>query len=135
MLGKASEGAWIELGVALSRFVGPTDPKLVKWAEALVGPDIGCAKKLREIVNFYETRQQTFKPLGQQIGVTLDDVRTAMLWSDTLRDARNAIHHRVSPSTNATYETVATLPLAAVPHLQTIYRLYSAGTTASAPIR
>jgi hypothetical protein len=134
MLGKASEGAWIELGVALSRFAGPTDAKLVRWADTLVGPDIGFAKKLREIVTFYETRQQLFKPLGQQIGVTIDDMRIAMLWSDTLRDARNAIHHRVSPSTKATYETVATLLLAAVPHLNTIYRLYDAATTASPQI-
>ncbi len=134
MLRKASEGAWIELGVALSKFAGPTDVKLAKWADALVGQDIGFAKKLREIVNFYETRQQLFKPLGQQIGVALDDVRTAMLWSDTLRGARNAIHHRVSPTTDATYETVATLLLAAVPHLQTIYGLYSAAITATAQI-
>jgi|SRR5579871_1196824 len=126
MLGKASEGAWIELGVALAEFVGASDPKIKKWADGLTGPEIGFAKKLRDIVIFYETRQTTLKPVAQQAGTTLEDLRTAMLWSDTLRDARNAIHHRVSTSTDASYEMVVTLLLAAVPHLQTIYSLYRA---------
>jgi len=130
MLGKASEGIWIELGVTLRAFVGPGDIKAKKWAESLVGPDVGFARKLREIVSFYETRQNAFKALAQQAEVTLEDIRTAALWSDTLRDARNAIHHRVSTSTDASYEIVATLLLAAVPHLQTIYRLYDAAQTA-----
>lgn len=134
MLGKASEGAWIELGVALALFVGRDDPKLKKFVDILVGPETGFAKKLRDVVTFYENRQVMFKALGQQSGVTLDDVRTAMLWSDTLRGARNAIHHRASPSIYATYETVATLLFAAVPHLQTIHRLHSTATKASSRI-
>ena len=123
MLGKASEGVWIELGVALAGVAGPDDAKAKKLAEGVVGPEMGFARKLREILSFYEGRQSTFKPLSQQVGVGLEDVRTAMLWSDTLRDARNAIHHRVSTSTDASYEIVATLLLAAVPHLQTIHLL------------
>ena len=112
--------------MVLAEFVGLSDAKAKKLAEALVGPEIGFARKLREIVDFFATRQPTFKPLAQQVGVTLEDLRIAMLWSDTLRDARNAIHHRVSTSTDASYEIVATLLLAAVPHLQTSYSLYKA---------
>jgi hypothetical protein len=130
MLGKASEGIWIELGVALCDLIGHSDAKAKKLGEALVGPEIGFAKKLREILAFYESHQPTFKPLAQQVGVKIEDVRTAMLWSDTLRDARNAIHHRVSTSTDASYEIVATLLLAAVPHLQTIYSLHRAAKDA-----
>jgi hypothetical protein len=129
MLGKASEGAWIELGVALAGVAGPGDAKAKKSAELWAGPEIGFARKLRDILGFYESRQSTFKPLSQQIGIGLEDLRIAMLWSDTLRDARNAVHHRVSTSVDASYEIVATLLLAAVPHLQTIHRLWDVART------
>jgi hypothetical protein len=133
MLGKASEGAWIELGVALAEVVGLDDAQVKEWADGLLGSDIGFAKKLRETLRFYETRQSTFKPLAQQVGVTLEDLRTAMLWSDSLRDARNVIHHRVSTNTDPNYEIVATLLLAAVPHLQTLYYLYKVARDAKPP--
>jgi len=77
-------------------------------------------------MNSYETRQTAFKSLGQQAGVDLHDLRLAMLWSDTLRDVLNAIHHRAPSSADRTYETVSTLLLATVSHFQTIYRLYQA---------
>jgi len=40
MLGKASEGAWIELGVALAAASGLQDAKTKKWSADLIGPDI-----------------------------------------------------------------------------------------------
>lgn len=125
MLGKASEGAWIELGIALLNAMPESESgKLEESRQDLIGPNVGFAKKLRDILKLYETRQDVFKALGQQSGVTLDDLRVAMLWSDTLRDSRNVIHHRTEPAINQTYENVTTLLLVAAPHLRNLYRLY-----------
>jgi hypothetical protein len=134
MLGKASEGTWIELGVALVNTMPESESgKLEKFREDLIGHNAGFAKKLRDVLKLYETRQDVFKTIGQRSGVTLDDLRVAMIWADTLRDSRNVIHHRTEPSMSQTYETVTTLLLCAAPHLRNLYRLYESalGETAT----
>ena len=132
MLGKASEGAWIETGLALAGFIGSEEPNARKLTENIGGSEFGFAKKMREIMNFFETRQPAFKRVAQQAGITLHDMRVAMQWSETLRDARNAVHHEVESFAEHTYETVAVLLLATIPSLRTLHGLNTACRAESA---
>jgi hypothetical protein len=124
MLGKASEGTWIEMGLALASAL-PDDEseKRGKLRQQWSGPDVGFAKKMREIMKLYEDRQVLFKQLGISTNVRLDELRMTMIWSDSLRDARNVVHHNVDTNINATFEMVSTLFLAALPNLKTLQRL------------
>ena len=124
MLGKASEGTWVETGLALlSALPADEAPKREKMGQEWNGPDVGFAKKMRDIVKLYETRQDVFKQIGTSANVRLDELRMAMLWSDALRDARNVIHHNVDTNINPTFDMVSTLFLAALPNLKTLHRL------------
>ena len=110
MLRRASEGAWVESGLALAALAARDDPEGSKLAEA------------REVVAFCERRPDIFEPLAQGAGLTIDGVRRAMLWSDMT-------------GAEATCETVATLLVTAVPHLWTICSLGRAARNAKRPPR
>jgi len=75
------------------------------------------------MVKLYETRQDVFKQVGIIADVRLDELRMAMLWSDSLRDARNVVHHNVDTNINPTFDMVSTLFLAALPNLKALHRL------------
>ena len=78
---------------------------------------------MREIMKFYEGRQDVFKHFGATANVRLDELRLAMIWSDSLRDARNVVHHNVAANINPTFEMVSTLFLAALTNLKALHRL------------
>lgn len=129
MLGKASEGTWIEAGLALLSALPDDDAtardkRRLDWS----GPDVGFARKMREIMKLYETRQDVFKQVGATANVRLDELRMTMIWSDSLRDARNVVHHNVDTNINPTFEMVSTLFLAALPNLRALHRLRIAAT-------
>jgi hypothetical protein len=130
MLGKASEGAWIELGVSLAALVG--DSNSTKWTTELLGPDAGFAKKLRDVLHWFKTRLPRYKPVAEGAGISLSDLRLALLWSETLRDARNSIHHGVQTPTTPNFETVSTFLLTATTHLPVLHKLYEAAIDAYA---
>lgn len=124
MLGKASEGTWIETGLALVSSLPDEDAdKRERLRHQWSGPDVGFAKKMRDILKFYEDRQGAFKQLGIAANVRLDELRMAMIWSDSLREARNVVHHNVDTNINPTFEMVSTLFLAALPNLNVLHRL------------
>ena len=124
MLGKASEGTWIEMGLALvSTLPDHEADKRQKLRQDWSGPDLGFAKKMRGIMKLYEGRQDVFKHLGATANVRLDELRLAMIWSDSLRDARNVVHHNVAANINPTFEMVSTLFLAALTNLKALHRL------------
>jgi hypothetical protein len=127
MLGKASEGTWIELGLALLSVLPPEEAtKRDKLQQEWSGPDVGFSKKMRDIMKVVETRQDLFKNVGNLANVRLDELRMAMIWSDSLRDARNVVHHNVETNIDATFEMVSTLFLAALSNLKILNRLTSA---------
>lgn len=124
MLGKASEGSWIEMGIALLTALPDEDAnRRDKLRQEWSGPDVGIARKMRDIMKLYETRQDVFKTIGVRADVRLDDLRMAMIWSESIRDARNVVHHSVDPNINPTFEMISTLFMAALSHLKALHRI------------
>jgi hypothetical protein len=123
MLGKASEGAWVEVGLKLAGSVPPDAPvNGAKVKERLEDPSVGIGKKIAETLHLYE-RADIFKALHQDSGVTIQDLRNAVIWADGVRESRNSVHYGVHPSMPNTYEKVAALLIGAVPHLRLLYRI------------
>jgi hypothetical protein len=126
MLGKASEGAWLELGAALIDALPPDNTGSVRrQKDDLENPAIGIGKKIEIIVTLYE-RQDLYSVIAERSGVSIRELRTAASWSDTVRDSRNTIHFGVESSVPNTYEKVAALLLGVVPYLRMIYQVKAA---------
>lgn len=122
MLGKASEGAWIELGLALVQALpgcGTTE-KEPKVATMLRDPFVGVAKKIQEIIKLYE-RQDVLKPVADRSSIKVQELRNVAIWADTVRESRNSVHYGAEPAMRNSYEKVATLLIAAVPHFRILY--------------
>lgn len=123
MLGKASEGAWVELGRKLADAV-PSDSAVngAKIKERLEDPNIGIGKKISETMHLYE-RADVFKSLHKDSGVTIQDLRNVVIWADGVRESRNSVHYGVYPAMPNTYEKVAALMVGAVPHFRMLYKI------------
>jgi hypothetical protein len=129
MLGKASEGAWLELGGSLITAV-PQDQehKFRKQKAQLEDPMEGTLKKIKAVITVYE-QQDVFETIARASGIRLEELRSVAIWSDAVRDSRNTIHFGVHPSTPNTYEKVSALLIGAVPHIRVLYRLKDSADT------
>lgn len=126
MLGRASEGAWLELGEALLRLVPATEQKKYsKQRHALEDPMLGTMKKVGAVIAMYE-HQELFEPVAKASEVRLQELREVANWTDTVRDSRNTIHFRVDAAVPNTYEKLGVLLLGAVPNVRTLYRAKTA---------
>jgi len=126
MLGRASEGAWIELGLKLVDTVPQeSQVKAQSVKEKLEDSFVSISKKIMETLKLYE-HKDIFAKIYKESGVNLQDLRNAVIWSDSVRESRNSIHYGVEPSMPNTYEKVAALLISAVPHLRLIYRIIQA---------
>ncbi len=126
MLGKASEGAWLELGASLLEFIPlAEEQKYSKQRSVLEDPMAGPLRKVEAVLAIYD-HQEHFGLITKASGVKLQELRTVAVWSDAVRDSRNTIHFGVTPATPNTYEKVAALLIGAVPYIRTLYRVKDA---------
>ena len=119
MLGKASEEAWIDVGVALYEAL-PGDQ--TKKIEDLTDPQTSIYRVLRTVVKLYEHSALD----GIRRGSEVRNLNDALMWSDTVRDSRNVVHPGSTSSTPNTYEKVAALLLGVVPRMRELYRVRDA---------
>lgn len=132
MLGKASEGAWLELGASLIRLVPKAnEPKYSKQRGVLEDPMMGTYRKIEAVLTIFD-HQELFGPVSKASGVRLQELRSVAVWSDAVRDSRNTIHFGVTPATPNTYEKLAALLIGAVSYVRVLYRVKEA-TDAMAP--
>lgn len=126
MLGKASEGAWIELGLKLADAV-PSNATVNarKIRDTLEDPYVGIGKKIMETLRLYEMKD-IYSEVYKKSGVKIQDLRNAVIWADCVRESRNSVHYGVEPSMPNTYEKVAALLIGAVPHLRLLYQILCA---------
>lgn len=123
MLGRASEGSWLELGDALLNYLpATTTKKYAKQREVLESPMAGPQKKVAAVLEMYEHRDD-FSAIWERANVRSLDLKSVATWSDSVRDSRNTIHFGVAPAIPNTYEKLAALLIGAVPMIRTIYRV------------
>jgi hypothetical protein len=123
MLGRASEGAWIELGLKLCVITPPTAPvNIKKIKEKLEDPFVGIGKKILEAAQLYQ-RTDIFDNIHKSSGVKPQDLNNVMVWADAVREARNSVHYGAEPSMPNTYEKIAALLIGSVPHLRLLYKV------------
>lgn len=126
MIGKASEGAWLELGGALMHKVPPTMHSSVKkQREILEDPNAGPMRKIQAVIALYE-RSDIFSTIIEAAGIRRQELVSAGAWSDIVRDSRNTIHFGVAPATPNTNDKVAVLLLGVSPHMRVLYKLKAA---------
>ena len=126
MLGKALEGAWLELGSSLLAAVPAGQaPKFGKQRAVLEDPMIGTFRKIEGVLAIYD-HQDVFKPIALASGIRLQELRSVAVWSDAIRDSRNTIHFGVTAATPNTYEKLAALLIGAVSNVRVLYRLKEA---------
>ena len=123
MLGRASEGAWIELGLTLCSIAAPTTQINTKYIkEKLEDPFVGIGKKILETAQLYR-RADIFDNLHKTCGVKPQDLNNVIVWADAVRESRNSVHYGAEPSMPNTYEKIAALLIGGVPHLRLLYRI------------
>lgn len=120
MLGRASEGAWIELGRSLAKISSKNNGE--KLEEKLSDPYLGVGKKILEIIKFY-THHDLREKIEKKSNVRLSDLEHTSHWADLVRDSRNSVHYGVKPEMSNSYEKVAALLIGAVPHLKLLYKI------------
>jgi hypothetical protein len=130
MLGKASEGAWLELGASLLASVpAGQESRFGKQKAVLEDPMIGTFRKIQAVLAIYDP-QDVFRSVEQASGIKLQELRSVAVWSDAVRDSRNTIHFGVAAATPNTYEKIAALLIGAVSNVRVLYRLKEAADTA-----
>lgn len=124
LLGKVAEGAWIELTMSVAAKVGDTKTADdVKAGHLQFRPIV---RKCRDLM----TRPDAVQ-LIKGTGVRDQDIEIALVWTDTVRLARNAIHFGVKPEIPNTHDKAAVMLIAAVTHLRTLYTARQAVTEAN----
>lgn len=131
MLGRASEGAWIELGLKLVNAIPPeSHEKAQNIKDKLEDSFVSIGKKIMEILKLYECKD-IFADIYKKSDVKVQDLRNAVVWSDSIRESRNSIHYGVKSSMPNTYEKVAALLIGAVPHIRLLYKVIQATDSAA----
>jgi len=116
MLSKAMEGAWIELGLSLAQH-----SQRVQKIEASLKSDNGIAGKITLILKLYENAELDL--VVKSSGIKPAQLQHVNIWSDVVREARNAIHFGVAPTIPNSYEKVSVLLLAAATNLKLLYTI------------
>jgi hypothetical protein len=126
LLGRASEGAWIELGLALARTV-PESAAVngQKLRESMEDQFVGIGKKIAEVLKMYE-RRDIFGEYYKSSGYKPSDLKSVVVWSDAVRESRNSIHYGAKPAMSNSYEKVAALLIGAVANFRVIYSIIDA---------
>jgi hypothetical protein len=126
MLGKASEGSWLEMGEALIGRTPPVEAKrFLKQQVVLEDHNAGPMKKVEAAIAIYE-HADLFGDVYKLTGIRPQKLKEISVWSDAVRDSRNTIHFGVDAAIPNTYEKLAALLIGAVPNVRTLYRVKAA---------
>jgi hypothetical protein len=129
MLARASEGAWTELGLALLK-AAPEHSQLPAARRenmrlTIEGSDASVLRKMRTVLELYKIGG-LFAQVQKESRSSAADLEGVSIWSDAVRNSRNAVHYGVEPAMQNSYEKVGVLLLATAQHLRTIYSIRGA---------
>ncbi|MDP2897799.1 MAG: hypothetical protein Q8Q12_14780 [bacterium] len=124
MLGKAVEGAWIEVGLALSKVVNGPGSQHTKFEQEITGVNASFFNTIEKISKLCRDHHKgNLQPVFSDANTRRTEIEQIAGWSHVVREARNAIHFGVQPVVGNSYEKVAALLLGTAGNLQTMYRL------------
>ena len=106
MLGKVAEGAWVEVGIAL------TDQY------------VSFAKKVTLVADAFRGSESS--DIRTSSGVRVPEMDSIVVWTDAVRNARNAIHFGADHSLVDDYDSVAILVIGGVVPLRKLYAIKQA---------
>ena len=126
MLGMASEGSWIELGISLIDYADAASAIDEEKSAAIKGNlhsrHVSVPAKIDEIVELYR-RADVFGEVISRSGYKAQALEEIVNWSNVVRDSRNAIHYGTQASVINTYEKAATLLLGCKQYLGIIFQI------------
>ena len=126
MLGKAVEGAWIELGVSLADYAvryGHDVKKNEALQDTLKGYD-KIASKVEKVIQLYSSHHKDwYDDIRRETNIQSSQLAGLQNWSDLIRKSRNAIHFGVKLDTEINYEKTAVILLASIDNFKLIYAL------------
>jgi len=130
MLGSASESAWLRLGECVSDYISLSDVKKgTALRDKLSDPYSSVVKKMSLVAQQYGNRDLC-GALWEAAEVKPRSLQTIRIWSDAVRDSRNAIHYGVDPTTPNTREKLSALLLGAIPFFRKMSAIASAASRA-----
>jgi hypothetical protein len=123
MLGKASEGAWIEVGLALCEaVVDPMDKQVTRTQGELRSDRVSVTQKIRSVIGLY-SRKDLLQDVHTACKVDVGLLQAAAQWSDLVRDSRNTVHYQVNAATHNSADKVSMLLINACSSLRTLYAI------------
>lgn len=122
MLGKAMEGAWIELGLSLVKYVYHDNQQKMQRETTILQSNDSISKKMKLVLDVYKNKALTEEVIRNS-EIQISEIDSIFCWSDILRDARNAIHFGVRTTFPNNYEKTATMLLGASKNLPKIYHV------------
>ena len=126
LLGRAAEGAWIELGISLATAI-PDNSSISseKLKSCVEDQFMGIGKKISEVLKAYE-RKDVFIDIYKISNYKPSDLKSCVVWGDAVRESRNSIHYGAEPAMSNSYEKVSALLIGTVPNLKVIYSIIKA---------
>jgi hypothetical protein len=132
LLGKAAEGAWIELGLTLANAIpagASVDP--ARFVTILEDPQEGAGKKFKRTLDLYKEKK-IFGDLYRESRYSFSDLRNVSIWADSVWESRHSIHYGVQrPGLPNSYEKVSALLIAAGAQRDVVYKIMEAAEKAS----
>ena len=122
MLARAAEGAWTLLGEALVAHAS------TETAAQAVGRDLERGLHFKNLADRVAVlySHSAYAEVVLASGIRPAALRDTQVWTEALREARNAVHHDVDAPLPATWETMAALLMGAVPNLRRLLTLMEA---------
>lgn len=122
LLGKVSEGAWIQLGEALvDKMPCASSSEIANQRDVLANSQTGPMRKIKAVKELL--LRQEYQHVREATGFGAGVFEQAVQWSDLVRGSRNSIHFGATPTVPNTYESVGVLLMAGQQHLGFLYRI------------
>ena len=137
MLSSATERAWIHTGLALTHFArgrSGFSPSTLDGLDAgFRSPAQSVSVTYDKVLRIYD-RVDVFGDVHKLSGCRPDGLGHVHIWSNVVRDGRNALHYDARPTLENSYTKTAVLLIAAADHHQTLYTIRSAARQLAADL-
>lgn len=122
MLGKAMEGAWIEVGCSIAKASLLDDEKRGRIIQKLQDDSESVPAKIKQVLDLYKNKDLC-RDIIKAAEILPSSIESIVVWSNVLREARNAIHFGVKPTIPNSYEKVSVLLIDGANNFSSMYRI------------